>query len=103
MAALHLGTVISFKKQRGFGHIEPDDKSKFGDKIFCHWQTLQTSEKWPTLTDGQRVAFQAERDRNNSKLWKTTEVYAENGGELTAEEQITLLENGTKYKGSCKS
>jgi len=85
MEALFLGTVISFKKQKGFGHIEPDDKKKFGDKVFCHWKTIQTSEKWPTLVDGMRVAFQAERDPRNKDLWKTTEVYDEDGDEVTTE------------------
>jgi len=103
MEALFLGTVISFKKQKGFGHIEPDDKAKFGDKVFCHWKTIQTSEKWPTLTDGMRVAFQAERDGRNLDQWKTTEVYRENGEEIKANEELTLLEKGKKYRGSCKS
>jgi len=103
MEALFLGTVSSFKKQRGFGHIEPDDKSKFGDKIFCHWKTIKTSDKWPTLTEGMRVSFQAERDGRNSDQWKTTEVSAANGEELTAQEPLVLLEKGKKYKGSCKS
>jgi len=103
MEALFLGTVSSFKKQRGFGHIEPDDKSKFGDKIFCHWKSIQTSDKWPTLIDGMRVAFKAEREGRNSSQWKTTEVYAENGEELTAQEPLPLLQKGKKYKGSCKS
>lgn len=102
MDVLFLGTVISFKKQRGFGHIKPDDK-KFGDKVFCHWTSIKTSEKWPTLKDGMRVAFQAERDGMNSNQWKTTEVYSESGEELTAADQVELIEKGKKFKGSCKS
>jgi len=102
MDVLFLGTVISFKKQRGFGHIKPDDK-KFGDKIFCHWTSIKTSEKWPTLKDGMRVAFQAERDGMNSNQWRTTEVYGEDGEELTAKDHVTLFEKGKKFKGSCKS
>jgi len=103
MDALFLGTVSSFKEKRGFGHIEPDDKSKFGDKIFCHWKSIQTSDKWPTLLDGMRVAFKAEREQRNSNQWKTTEVYAENGEEVTTQEPLPLIEEGKKYKGWCKS
>jgi len=43
MDDLQLGTVISFNKKRGFGQLEPDDKSDFGDKIFCHWKTIKTT------------------------------------------------------------
>jgi len=98
-----LGTVITFKKQKGFGHIEPDNKSKFGDKIFCHWKTIETSEKWPTLIDGMRVAFKAERDPRNKGQWKTKEVYAEDGEEVRTEGgKKAMKNNGKKSQGQIR-
>jgi len=48
-----------------------------------------------------RVAFTVEEDGRGT--WKTAEVYAENGKEIIEGEEITLLEKGKKYQGSCKS
>jgi len=48
-----------------------------------------------------RVAFSVEEDGKGG--WKTAEVYAENGKEIVEGVQITLLEKGKKYKGSCKN
>jgi len=103
MEVLYLGTVKNFKKQRGFGFIEPDNKSMFGEKVYCHWKTIKTSDKWPTLPIGMRVAFQAEQDDGKDASWKTTEIYTEDGDEIGAAKEVALLNNGKKYKGSCKS
>jgi len=117
MEELNLGTVTNFKKQRGFGHIEPDDKTLFGGKVYCHWKTIQTSAKWPTLVAGMRVAFAAVEGKTKEASWKTTEVYNEDGDEITLDSatkdtKVTkatksvkdvLLNGGKKYRGSCKS
>jgi len=100
---LFLGTVIDFKKQRGFGNIEPDNKKDFGEKVFCHWKSIKTSDKWPALNEGMRVAFLAERDTKKPGAWKTTEVYTEKGKEINLDKELVLLNNGKKYKGVCKS
>jgi len=110
MEELYLGTVINFKKQRGFGHIEPDDKSEFGKKVYCHWKTIKTEAKWPTLVNGMRVAFSAVEGKSKEATWKTTEVYDENGDEIIIDEgakkvkaKDVILNDGKKYRGSCKS
>jgi len=103
MEELFLGTVISYSKQRGFGYIEPDDTSDFGKKISCHWKSIKSSDKWPTLVKGMRVAFSAEEGKKKTDCWKTTEVYTEEGDEVNLEEDVILLNNGKKYKGVCKS
>jgi len=100
MKGLFLGTVTSFKKQRGFGQIKPDNKSKFGDKISCHWKSIKSSDKWPYLVDGMRVAFKAEKKGN---AWKTTEVYSKDGKEISMKNELVLLENGEQYRGECTS
>jgi len=102
MKGLHLGTVISFKKQRGFGYIKPD-KSHLGDKVSCHWKSIKSKEKWPTLAEGMRVAFKAAKDEKKKGGWKSTEVYTEDGKEINMKDTIILLENGEKYRGECTS
>lgn len=119
MEELHLGTVIDFKKQRGFGHIEPDDKSEFGGKVYCHWKTIKTSAKWPTLANGMRVAFLAKEAASKEASWKTTEVYDENGDDIVIgnpaqktknvkksvkkTSKDVLLQKGKTFRGSCRS
>jgi len=102
MKGLLLGTVTSFKKQRGFGYIKPD-KSHLGDKVSCHWKTIKSTEKWPTLVEGMRVAFKAGKDEKKAGGWKTTEVYTEDGKEISIKDTVILLENGEKYRGECTS
>jgi len=102
MKGLLLGTVASFKKQRGFGYIKPD-KSHLGDKVSCHWRTIKSTEKWPMLVEGMRVAFKAAKDEKKVGGWKTTEVYTEDGKEISIKDTVILLENGEKYRGECTS
>jgi len=103
MEDLFLGTVESFNKQRGVGQIKPDDKSNFGNKVSCHWKSIKSSDKWPTLVKGMRVAFLAEEDKKKANCWKTTEVYSDDGNEIKIEEKVSLLNKGKLYKGACKS
>jgi len=102
MKGLHLGTVTSFKKQRGFGYIKPD-KSHLGEKVSCHWKTIKSTEKWPMLVEGMRVAFKAGKDEKKVGGWKTTEVYTEDGKEISMKDTVILLENGEEYRGECTS
>jgi len=110
MASMYTGRVIMFKKQRGFGYIEPDAGSNLGEKVFCHWKSIKTNDKWPTLEEGMRVSFKAERDEKDPNRWKATEVYTEDGEavgdgeeEEEEEESVNYLLNGKKFKGMVKS
>jgi len=101
-----------FKKQRGFGYIEPDPGANLGEKVFCHWKSIKTTDKWPTLTEGMRVSFKAQKDEKDPNRWKATEVYSETGeplgsGEVEEEEEeeekMNFLSKGKKFKGLVKS
>ena len=48
------GTVKWFNHAKGFGFIVPDDGS---DELFAHFTAIQT-ERFRTLTEGQRVTFE---------------------------------------------
>jgi len=96
-----LGTVANYKKNRGFGHIKPDNTSKLGNKVSCHWKTIKSSDKWPTLVNGMRVSFKVAKDEKKVGGWKTTEVYTEDRKEINMKKKVILFKNGEKYRGVC--
>jgi len=100
---MYKGTVKSFKKQRGFGHIEPDPGSNIGASVFVHWKAIKTTDKWPTLKEGMRVSFQAKKDEVDMSRWKATEVFSESGDQINNEEGRSLLQDGKKWLGVCKN
>lgn len=55
-----IGTVKFFNAQRGFGFIQPSDGSK---DIFVHISAVERAGL-PSLSEGQKVSFEAERGRD---------------------------------------
>ena len=54
-----VGTVKFFNTQKGFGFIAPEEGGK---DVFVHISAVERSEVG-RLSDGQRVSFDLERDR----------------------------------------
>merc|ERR1719317_726477 len=51
-----------------------------------------------------RVSFRVEKDEKDTTRWKATEVFSENGDQINSSEtEKSLLKNGKKWKGVCKS
>ena len=48
------GLVTQFYSRKGFGFIKPDIKK---ERIFIHWQHIKSTDSWPALKEGMRVAF----------------------------------------------
>jgi len=62
---MYKGTVKWFNESKGYGFIAKDDG---GDDVFVHFSSI-VADGFKTLSEGQRVMFDVEKDpRNSSKL-----------------------------------
>jgi CspA family cold shock protein len=62
---MNKGTVKWFNAEKGYGFISNDAG---GDDVFVHFSAIQT-EGYKTLTEGQKVLFDIEKDpKGNNKL-----------------------------------
>jgi CspA family cold shock protein len=57
------GTVKWFNGQKGFGFIQPDEGGK---DVFVHISAVERSDL-RSLTEGQRVGYELERDQRSGK------------------------------------
>jgi len=57
------GTVKWFNATKGFGFIQPEDGGK---DVFVHISAVERSGLG-TLSDGQKVSFELERDRKTGR------------------------------------
>jgi CspA family cold shock protein len=61
---MNQGTVKFYNDQKGFGFIQPDGGGK---DVYVHASALERAGM-PGLSEGQKVAFDAEEDRSNGKI-----------------------------------
>jgi CspA family cold shock protein len=61
---MQIGTVKWFNGQKGFGFIQPDDG---GADVFVHISAVERAGMG-SLTEGQKVSFELERDKRNGKM-----------------------------------
>jgi CspA family cold shock protein len=63
-AFMNNGTVKWFNEEKGFGFISNDTG---GDDVFVHFSDI-VSSGFKTLSEGQKVTFDTQRDPKNGKL-----------------------------------
>jgi CspA family cold shock protein len=61
--AMESGTVKFFNEQKGYGFIAPDNG---GTDVFVHISALERAGL-RTLSEGQKVQFDTEKDRRSGK------------------------------------
>jgi cold shock protein len=61
---MQVGTVKWFNPQKGFGFIQPDDG---GNDVFVHISAVERAGLG-SLSEGQKVSFELERDRKSGKM-----------------------------------
>ena len=61
------GTVKWFNEQKGYGFIQPESG---GNDIFVHISAVQRAGL-ASLTEGQRVSFELEKDNRSGKMAAT--------------------------------
>lgn len=60
---MNTGTIKWFNAEKGFGFIANDNG---GEDVFVHISAVTTQGQ--TLTEGQKVSFDTERDARNGKI-----------------------------------
>lgn len=64
------GTVKWFNDEKGFGFLSNDSG---GEDVFVHFSAIQT-EGFKSLTEGQKVTFEVERDPRDSHKLRAARV-----------------------------
>ena len=70
--AMATGTVKWFNAEKGFGFIAPDDKSA---DVFVHFSAI-VGDGFKTLSEGQRVSFDVEKDPKDPRKFRAINVTA---------------------------
>ncbi len=61
---MYKGTVKWFNESKGFGFISNDNG---GEDVFVHFSSI-VSDGYKTLSEGQKVTFDIEKDIRNNKM-----------------------------------
>lgn len=79
--ARYAGEVISYYKFSGYGFIKPDLAGIVpGDKVFVFWKSLQSDDRFPSLTKGMRVEYGiSQRTKNGQPMLTATNVTLQGG------------------------
>lgn len=69
---MYKGTVKWFNESKGYGFIANDDG---GEDVFVHFSSI-VADGFKTLSEGQRVMFDVEKDPRNSNKLRAANVQA---------------------------
>jgi len=94
------GTVIEFNKRRGFGFIKPEGADET-ERIFCHWQDVQTDDQWPQLANDMVVEYSVKQDDKGKA--RAGDVTLVGGGKISVKgNSDKIYDMSRKYTGVVK-
>jgi len=101
------GTVGIYIKRRGFGRIIPEGKTaeEKDSHIFVHWKQIQSTDPWPSLTEGQKVEYYLGKKVNPKNPKKATfaaRVTLEGGNAVTSAETRVFPDRSQRFVGIVK-
>lgn len=70
---MNKGTVKWFNAEKGYGFISNDNG---GEDVFVHFSSI-VSKGYKSLSEGQKVTFDIERDSRNSSRFRAVNVCVE--------------------------
>ncbi|MDR3072721.1 MAG: cold-shock protein [Clostridiales Family XIII bacterium] len=68
------GTVKWFNSEKGYGFIANDDGS---NDVFAHFSAIISDGGFRTLSEGQKVSFDVEKDPRDSSKLRATNIRPE--------------------------
>lgn len=80
------GTVINYWSKRGFGFIKPSDG---GEKLFAHWSSIKSLDKWPRLEKGMSVEYKEGVDDDGRQ--SAFDISMDGGIEVACPEEEKVL------------
>jgi len=95
------GKVLEFKPRQGFGFIVPEGKSE-SDKVFVHWESIKTDERWPALKTDMEVEFAVEKVKGRKQAKDVSLPGGENIDYVAADEGKNYKDGGEKFQGKVK-
>jgi len=58
----YTGVVLVYYKFKGYGFITPDDTGALPtDKVFVHWKSITSGDRYPSLTKDMPVSFKVQK------------------------------------------
>ena len=82
---MYSGVVSAYYKFNGYGFITPDDKDALpSEKVFVHWKSITTSDRFPSLLKDQAVAFKVAKVEKHGVQTLQAKLVTMPGGEAVS-------------------
>lgn len=92
--ARYSGTVSMYNKWRGFGFIGVDPGLIPTDRIFVHWKSLCSDDRFPFLVSGMQVEFGVvvTNDWSRGVTLRVKDVTLPGGGQIAMQDELDAQE-----------
>jgi len=83
------GTVFQYYNRKGYGFVIPSGGEE-RDKVFVHWKSILTSDRWPSLNVGQEVEYTLSFAEKGRKL-AAIDVSEIDGSKVSIEKDLQFV------------